>query len=93
MTRRQRRSIKRLRDKLAHLERRCDSLIYELRDAADRLHSEWYRRESLEAQNRALMDPIVRLKMLEPPPPIIVHVDKLPAPCPPAAPPATREGG
>ena len=86
MTRRQRQSTKRLRDKLTRLERLCDSLAYELRDAADRLHAEWYRRESLEAQNRALMDPIVRLKMLEPSPPIIVHVDKLPSPCPAAAP-------
>jgi hypothetical protein len=61
-----------VRDKVTQLERRCDRLVWDLEEAASALHSAWHQRDELEVRNRALMDPIVRAKMLEPAPAIIM---------------------
>ena len=70
--RKYRQAFRRMRGKVTNLERRCDRLIYELERAAGELDLAFYRKAELEAQVTALLDPIVKAKMLESAPPILL---------------------
>lgn len=72
MTRRQRQSLKRVRDKLGDLERRCNYLIRELRDAERAFQRMWQSGEELRSQNRHMAEALSHAVALAPPPPILV---------------------
>ena len=85
MTRKQRQALKRTRDKVEQLERRCDVLIRrcddaeaELRDAEYAFRRAWHREAELESQNKRMMDLLTQQAMLVAPHYTIV-VDKLPS--------------
>jgi hypothetical protein len=77
--RRIRQQAKRDRDrmatKLVQLERVCDRLTRELREAEYAFRDAWANRAQLEDQNRRMLEMLTRAEMLKPPAPIIVSAD------------------
>ena len=67
MTRTQRQSLKRTRDKIGQLERMVDKLVYELHRARGEWLDAWHRIDRAEAQNRGLMELIATARAMEPP--------------------------
>jgi hypothetical protein len=74
MSRRKRQGLRRVRNDIVALERRCERLMRALSDAEHAFRRAWANERQIEDQNGRLIEMLGKASAMQPPPPIIIEL-------------------